>query len=806
MEKLKPIIGVFSISAIIFLFMYPILITRVSKKFSEFNSIISYFILGLLSGAVSLVTMFISIYYYNDIYLDGKFTIILISGIIFGRETSAVTGIVILIGGVITGKYTNSVFIPQIIIAVLISMIINWLKVKKGILFVKKYLIPFYLLVLLQATLWGLIITNGETVFKSYDTNRIIQATLMVIINYALLRMFIYELQRKENEELSATYGELAVTEEELRYQYDNLVANEEEIRFQYDKLYKSNLLLKMSEERNQLIFKAGKEALWDYNPLNNEFFSSAGLEEIYEAHIDKSDSFFDLSKRVIHPEDREKSRIFESKIISEELDYFNSDHRIVLPSGIKWIASKIVAVRDENGMLTHVAGSVSDITKEKEREAELHRLAYYDMLTGLPNRKHLYEKYLSALSEDLATKHKRDFLYIDLDNFKNINDTMGHTTGDILLKELGNRLMKLKSDREFIARIGGDEFIIVIDNENSEEDFAEYTINFVERLMKVVDQAFYLDNSEYNVTLSIGIASYPRDGENLEDILKNADTAMYRAKRHGKNKYENFSKEMYDNYIEKLNMEKNLKQAVINNEISVYYQPQYNEKMELVGFEALARWFSDILGTISPEKFIPIAEESGLITTIRKQLMEKACIFSKAINLEASKNLVVSVNISSMEILQPDFIESIMALIKKTGVSPYHMGIEITESSLMESFEITCEKIELLKNKGFKISLDDFGTGYSSLNYLSKIPVSIVKIDKSFVDKILIDEKHKMLTSTIIWLSHYLDIKTVAEGVETRDQLNALYDMKCDYIQGYLLGRPMAVDKALELAKACSK
>lgn len=797
MEWIQVLIDEIKNNALNFMLMYLVFILSFGRLLSKTSQRTRGVFLGILLGVVAIVGMWNSIIIQNELYLDYKFLIIFLSGVLFGWEAILVTSLMVLSMGVYLDVYTNFIFVLQIISTAATSYLLVYLEEKKGIQFIKRYISYFYLFTIVGNIVWGVVGTNTKTVATALSGQQLFHIIVALIMNLMLIRVFLHERIHRENEvELIKTKYELVEKNENLTQIFEELTATEEELRMQFEELNEHKVLIEKKEQRNQLIFEAGKEALWDYDPINEDFHYSEELTRIYEVEALSKELYFEISRDYIHPEDSEYAKKYVDQILSGEIDSYFIKYRIILPTKtIKWVSTRMVVIRDQNNQLIHVAGAMTDITDEKRKEEELHHLAYFDMLTDLPNRKYLYEKFNQVLSQDDGAIYH--FIYLDLDNFKNINDTMGHTVGDLLLNELGKRLKSLITENDFIARIGGDEFVIVI---QSNENQNVKSIVFVKQLMDELKEKFVIHQQEYSITTSIGIASYPSDGMNIEEIMMNADAAMFNSKDLGKNKFSIFNKSLYDDYIERLNLENLLREAISNKEITVHFQPQYNQNLEIIGFEALARWTSPILGIVPPSKFIPVAEGGGMITQIRNQILEKTCAFIKKAGITEEDSIVVSINISSIEITQSDFLESITSLIDRYEVSVANIGIEITESALMESYEITIEKIDYLKQYGITISLDDFGTGYSSLNYLSKIPVSIVKIDKSFIDKILFDDKYKMLTSTIIWLSHYLNIQTVAEGVENEAQFKNLIQMECDYIQGFYLGKPVPEEIALKL------
>ncbi|NTV91375.1 MAG: bifunctional diguanylate cyclase/phosphodiesterase, partial [Clostridiales bacterium] len=391
--------------------------------------------------------------------------------------------------------------------------------------------------------------------------------------------------------------------------------------------------------------------------------------------------------------------------------------------------------------------------------------------------------------------------LFVDTDNFKYINDVLGHNAGDMMLREIGQRLAMLQEkDRTFICRVGGDEFVIVFYGLTETEAIVRKT----KEMMEAFEKPFDINGKKLNLTISVGITRYPEDGSTVEKLLKNADIAMYKAKEKGKDCFCFFEASMEEAAARRANMENHLRKAVDNGEMLLYYQPQINiMENRLIGFEALVRWNSPIFGMVSPAQFIPIAEDTGIIINLGKWILKNACDFARELNRRRpGEPKFISVNISPLQINNSDFTGIIQRIIEDSDIEPGMLGIEITETALLESFDTVAGKIETLGKMGIKISLDDFGMGFSSLNHLRTLSIDTVKIDKSFIDDIVKDDKSYIMTEAIINLSHKLGVQIVAEGVEESEQVEILKEYGCDAIQGYFFSRPIPEREAIEFMK----
>lgn len=439
-----------------------------------------------------------------------------------------------------------------------------------------------------------------------------------------------------------------------------------------------------------------------------------------------------------------------------------------------------------------------------KKNYAHIEQLAYHDGLTGLYNRvafmKYAYD-ILHQNGSQLSANHA--IFFLDLDNFKNVNDTLGHDYGDILLKQVAMRLNSTIELNDLLARTGGDEFLILKSSYSSIEELDEYA----NKLVTVIREPYELDGETASVSLSVGIALFPRDGLTTSELIKNSDIAMYNAKTSGKNSYKFFNSYMEDDFNRRNDLAEILSNVIENNEIYLQYQPQVNVSTgQITGFEALMRIESDLVGFIPPSEFIPIAEESGVINKLGEWALYEACSFNKKLIECGYTDLRVSVNVSTTQLQDNKLIRIIKSIPEKTGMDLKYLEIEITESVLMNSFEHNLELINQIKALGASIALDDFGTGYSSFNYLTQIPIDTLKIDKSFIDGICSNEKDRCIADSIISLAHKMNISVVAEGVEDVAQLKILQEQFCDTLQGYLFSKPISATDFIELLDKSKK
>jgi diguanylate cyclase (GGDEF)-like protein/PAS domain S-box-containing protein len=455
------------------------------------------------------------------------------------------------------------------------------------------------------------------------------------------------------------------------------------------------------------------------------------------------------------------------------------------------------LAVRCSDGRCLGIVTTCEDITSRKESEKKIHRLAYYDPLTGLPNRGMFIDRLHQALAFAHREERKVCLVFLDLDNFKDVNDTYGHDFGDKLLREVSERLNGTMREADTLARLGGDEFVVVLSSIISQEN----TANAAQRLMSVFTNPFLIDGKKIYCSVSIGIAIYPDDGGDTESLLKCADAAMYHAKDDGKAQYRFFSVEMNQKIMHRVSVENSLRQGLERQEFFVNYQPQWDLKTStMVGAEVLLRWQSADFGLMPPSEFIALTENSGLIFDLGQWVLRTACNQAKNWALAGHKDFKVAVNISGKQLKQPDFLEMINNVILESGVEPKTLELEFTESVIMEEADKTIETLRSLKKLGVQLSIDNFGTGYSSLNYLKHFPIDRIKIDRSFVADLDRNDDDAALVKAIISMGHSLNRKVLAEGVENSDQLSFLTLHGCDEVQGFYLAIPMTAE---ELSKS---
>jgi len=457
-----------------------------------------------------------------------------------------------------------------------------------------------------------------------------------------------------------------------------------------------------------------------------------------------------------------------------------------------KWLT--INAVVAPCGQVTNYVAAFTDLSEHKDAEAAIHRLAFYDPLTDLPNRRLLSDRLTLALTGSARNQIYCAIMLIDLDNFKVINDTKGHGIGDLLLIEVAKRLKACVRQDDTVARLGGDEFVVMLENLDSKQDSAAVQAERVgEKIIQSLNQPYLLDGKEHHSSASIGINLFTGNRLTSEEVIKHADTAMYEAKQAGRNALRFFDPLMQASLEDRMSLELDLRHALEQDQLQLYYQLQIDNTGRVFGAEVLLRWLHPQHGFISPAQFIPIAEESGLIVPIGEWVLRTACMKLKAWEKDPlTNNLQLAVNVSARQFRQPDFVEKLWKILKQTGADALKLKLELTESLVMHNVRDTIEKMEELQLFGIRFSMDDFGTGYSSLSYLKRLPLSQLKIDQSFVRDLINDPSDAAIIQTIIGMANNLELNVIAEGVETEEQRACLEALGCLSYQGYLFSRPI--------------
>jgi len=553
---------------------------------------------------------------------------------------------------------------------------------------------------------------------------------------------------------------------------------------------------LRESEERYALAARGANDGLWDWDLRNGTVHYSARWASMLGLDSEEVGTTPDDWLDRIHPDDREAVREAMEEHWRGETPHFEHEYRMRHKDGRwRWVLSRGEAVRDEEGVAYRFAGSQTDITDRKLAETKLYYEASHDALTGLPNRGLFTDRLTSAIERYKRDKEEKfAVLFLDLDRFKIVNDSLGHLLGDELLVQVSQRLFQCLRSVDMIARLGGDEFAILLDDIEEDDD----AILVAERLQEALAEPYRLSDHEVYTTASIGIAFSSQGYQKAEDFLRDSDSAMYQAKSEGKAQYAIFDRKLHDDAVRRLELENDLRRALDNEEFQLYYQPIVNvDDQRPVGFEALVRWQHPQKGIVSPIDFIPVAEETGLIIPIGWELIRQACVQAKAW-LGAyghDAGLAVSVNISSRQLMLPEFADQLHAILEGTGAPPSWIKLEMTETAIIENPTFVATVLEAVRALEVELCIDDFGTGYSSLSYLHQLPFDIVKIDRAFVQDICAETESLEIVQAIASLCKNLGVKTTAEGVEEQEQLDMLGVIKCDYAQGYYFAKPMPAD-----------
>jgi diguanylate cyclase (GGDEF)-like protein/PAS domain S-box-containing protein len=513
------------------------------------------------------------------------------------------------------------------------------------------------------------------------------------------------------------------------------------------------------------------------------------GLCELfgYSAETLLSMNFYHL----IHPDDFANLQNQIQQMIDNHIKIYHSEHQCFRKNNeAVWVSTTISLIRGDDGQPINFMVQAYNITMQKKAEERLRHMAYHDPLTGLANRNKL-EQFINQILAQ-SRRHQESFalMFIDLDRFKNINDTIGHEAGDLLLQIIADRLKGTTRNTDLVARLGGDEFVIVVTDVVKSESVALIAHKILESVMEAV----VVKGQEIYITTSIGISLYPFDGQTMQTLMKNADLALYRAKDHGKNNYQFYTLEMTSKAQEKMALQNALVHAFSNNEFHLHYQPKMELKTrKITGVEALLRWKNKQFKLITPDEIIVLAEETGLIVPVNEWILRTACQDLKRWHQLGFTSLSVSINCSARQFKQANLTNDILRILTETGVSPHSLELEVTEQLIMQDPDNILRSLFSLKDLGVQIAIDDFGTGYWSLNNLRRLSVDKIKIDKTFTKQMLQDETSADIVKAIIAMVSKLDIKSVAEGVESREQYEFLQREGCTEIQGYYLTQPLS-------------
>ena len=484
----------------------------------------------------------------------------------------------------------------------------------------------------------------------------------------------------------------------------------------------------------------------------------------------------------------------------------YEGEYTSLLSSRKIWVIIVCSPLYDDNNNISGAVGIVQDRTEMQLIEEQVRHLAYHDSLTGLPNRRLLIDRLEQALSSSGRHNQFGALLFLDLDNFKKINDTLGHHIGDLILKETAERIISILRTEDTVARIGGDEFVIILPRLHSNSESSAVAVSLVsDKIHSILSEPFrHLDNTLYTST-SIGVVIFSNEDNNSDILMKNADTAMYEAKRAGRSRTHYFTEEMNISMEKRLILEKNLRQAIEKNELVPYFQPIYNQRSSaIIGAETLLRWKHPEMGMISPVDFIPLAEETNLIIPIGEWLIEEVCRILSEWKRKFPEHIeYVSINISVKQLQKDNFVEIIEQNLERYNIPPHLLVLEITENILIKNFDRISQTVSKLRQKGLRFALDDFGTGYSSLTYLKKLELDIIKIDRSFIMDIVNDKYDSALVEAILSIAENFQMKVIAEGVEEKNQIEHLTAMGCSYFQGFYYSRPIPPDEFEKIIKS---
>jgi diguanylate cyclase (GGDEF)-like protein/PAS domain S-box-containing protein len=558
-----------------------------------------------------------------------------------------------------------------------------------------------------------------------------------------------------------------------------------------------AEVALRSSEERLKRALEGSRLALWDVDLTSGKVYLSETWSELLGGPpVPTTTTITELSRNV-PKEDQALIRQAMVGTLKGQSDSYTVEHRLITDTGETiWIVSHgRITERDPSGRATRVVGINRDITERKSREAEINQLAYYDVLTGLPNRRLLMNRLAQSLAGAKRTLLTGALLFVDLDRFKSVNDARGHAVGDTLLRRVAERLSGLLREGDTVARMGGDEFVLLLPDLADGLDLgARSAMAIAEKVRAALERPFHIDGQSFSSGASIGVTLMPKEEQTADDLLREADTAMYRAKASGRNQIAFFEASMQSEVEERMAFEHDLSQAIDAQQMTLHLQPQVDPAGHAVGAELLMRWNHPVRGQIPPSLFIPVAEETGMILRLGDWTLREGCKMLMRL-MDAGQPLPLSINVSPRQFRQPDFVQRVKTVLRETGAPASWLIFEVTEGLLIDHLDESIERMHELAALGIRFSIDDFGTGYSSLAYLKRLPLYELKIDKSFVQDTPNDTDDSEIVQMVISMAKHLRLRVVAEGVETRAQADFLNASGCDSMQGYLFARPMPIE-----------
>ncbi|HEY9050556.1 MAG TPA: EAL domain-containing protein [Gammaproteobacteria bacterium] len=593
--------------------------------------------------------------------------------------------------------------------------------------------------------------------------------------------VYDFELMHKQGHSLPVTISSAPLYDS--KGNFDGVVEGIIDISEQKQRELKLKMLSGAVEQSGSMVMITNGDGQIEY--VNSRFCEVTGysVEEVIGQQAD-----------IIRSENIDEETVDEIwKTVSTGNDWHGELHTRRKNGELFWSLMAFSPITDDKNKISHFVAVIEDVSQFKEDQVKIEQLAYVDSLTGLANRALLRDRLEQALKSIQRNNKKAALLYLDLDQFKRINDSLGHDVGDAVLMLVAERLRQNVRHQDTVARMGGDEFVVLL----TDVDGMAGASSVARKILESLAQPSRLLRHEIIVTPSIGITIAPDDSLNADILLKNADLAMYRAKALGRNNYQFFTEEMNARVLNHLMIENELRQAIAHDELLLYYQPQVSiETGELTGVETLVRWQHPEKGLIGPDQFIQVAEETGLVIQLGEWVLRNACKQWRALDVKNLSSLKLAVNLSARQFRDPYLLEMIQNILDKSDFRPIQLELEITETILMENLDNALKVLEKIKALGISISIDDFGTGYSSLNYLKRFPIDSLKIDKAFIQDIPNDQDDMAISSAVIAMAHKLKLKVVAEGVETEAQWAFLKDNHCDIGQGYLMGKPMLADE----------